>query len=106
MQQPRTTRSTNRLVRIDPREVVVAATTRHYRSEIQTLLQELHLLLPRYWNAVDPGQYAYDRDEVMALTAAYQDGSLGLADLEALMDEVKRQRQTFGDALSKPTPAA
>lgn len=100
MQKPESPFMIDRLVRISPREVVLEQVTQTYRSNIAALLQELHALLPRYWNCVDPGRYAYDQDEVMALTATYRDGSWDLESLEALMEDVKQVRQTFGDALS------
>lgn len=106
MQKSRSTLITDRLVRILPKHVAVSVAEQLYRSKIEVLLQELHILLPRYWNSVDPGQYAYDRDEVMALTAAYQDSSLSLIGLEALVGDVMKHRQTFAHTLGRPTPAA
>ena len=101
MQKPASSLMTDRLVHISPKEAVTEEVMQNYRSTIAALLQELHALLPRYWNCVDPGRYAYDQeDEVMALTATYRDGSWDLESLEALMEDVKQVRQTFGDALS------
>ena len=79
---------------------------RNIRDEIQAVLRELHILLPHYWSCVDPSQYAYDRDEVMALTASFRDDALDLAGLEVLLRDVKKHRQVLADALGIPADIA
>ena len=87
------------LVQVVPKKTAVRWAERRYRGEIELILVELHTLLPRYLNSVDPGQYAYDQDELMALMVAYCGGSSGLGELAGLLGEAKRQRQVFIDVL-------
>lgn len=60
------------------------------------MLRQPHMLLLRYSSSVSPSQYAYDRDEVMALTAAYCDSPLPIGALETLLQDVKRHRRVLG----------
>ena len=87
------------LVQVVPKETAVVWAEQRYRSEIELILVELHTLLPRYLNCVDPGRYACDRDELLALTVDYWDTSSNLGELVGLLGEAKRQRQVFIDVL-------
>ena len=87
------------LVQVVPKETAVRWAEQRYRSEIEFILVELHMLLPRYWNSVDPGRYAHDRDALLALTVNYWDTSSNLSELAGLLWEAKRQRQVFIDIL-------
>ncbi len=91
--------SASDLTRIVPRETALTWAEQRYCGKIELILVTLHTLLPRYRNSVDPGQYAYDQDELMTLTVAYYGGSSGLGELEVLLRDAKRCRQVFCDAL-------
>ncbi len=87
------------LVQVAPKETAVRWAERRYRSEIELILVELYTLSPRYLNRVDPGRYACDRDELLALTVDYWDTSSNLGELAGLLGEAKRHRQRFIDVL-------
>lgn len=87
------------LTRVVPQETALTGAMQCYSNEIWRILTELYAFLPRYRNSVNPARYAYDQDELMALTVAYCGGASDLTEWEALLTDVKSHRQRFADAL-------
>jgi len=99
MRQEKRTPTNDSVAQLFLKEPATTNIDQRYRDEIASILYEPHTLLPRHWNRTDPSQYAYDRDEVMALTAAYCDSSADVADLEALLMDVRKHWRVIADAL-------
>ena len=87
--------------RVSASEAAVAEAERVYRGEIEAILDQLHALLPRYWQRVDPCRYAYDRDELLALSAACRYDMLTLPALEALLADAKKHHRVFAEVLGQ-----